>query len=236
MADDGIKNALAFVTAAFGSYPSCRQYLEDIERARVQVGESAPQIAKLRLFYNHPGFIAAMADRVWDALEEIPAERRAAARLIFTAHSIPVSMAAHSPYEEQLREACQLVADHLHRVQWQMAYQSRSGPPSQPWLEPDIGSVLHGIADQGETRDVVLAPIGFICEHMEIVYDLDVEIQSLGDRLGLNVVRSGVVASHPRFVKMIRELILERMTEPAERLALGKSGPWPDECPKGCCQ
>ena len=227
--------ALAFVTSAFGSYPGCRQYLEDIEQARQQAGSDAPQIDKLRLFFNHPGFIEAMSDRVWDALEEVPAERRPAARLVFTAHSIPVAMARTCQYEQQLREACGLVAQRVKRSEWVLAYQNRSGPPAQPWLEPDVFSVIRELAGGGQVHDVVLVPIGFICEHMEIVYDLDIEVQALCDERGLNLFRSGVASGHPRFVKMIRELVLERLTEGAERPALGSLGPVPDACLPGCC-
>jgi ferrochelatase len=236
MADDGIRHALALVTSAFGSYPGCRQYLEDIERAQQEVGPEAPRIDKLRLFYNHPGFIEAMASRAQDALDEIPAERRPAARLVFTAHSIPVAMAETSPYEGQVREACRLVAERLGRADWLLAYQSRSGPPSQPWLGPDVRDVVREMATASPGSDVVLVPIGFVCEHMEVVYDLDVEVGRLCDELGLNMVRSAVVASHPRFVAMIRELIVERTTGSTDRPALGTHGPASDECPADCCK
>jgi ferrochelatase len=235
MADDGIRHAVAFVTSAFGSYPGCRQYLEDIDEARQSVGAEAPTIDKLRLYYNHPGFIEAMSDRVWDALEQIPAERRAAARLLFTAHSLPRAMAALSPYEGQLREACQLVAARLGRADWELAYQSRSGPPAELWLEPEVTDALRTLAARGG-RDVLLAPVGFMCEHMETVYDLDVEAAGLCDELELSVVRAGVVGSHPRIVRMIGELLMERMTDSPDRPALGTAGPWPDRCPGDCCR
>jgi protoporphyrin/coproporphyrin ferrochelatase len=235
MAEDGIRNALALVTSAFGSYPGCRQYSEDIDRAWQEVGQSAPRVDKLRLYYNHPGFVEAMADRVWDALEELPAERRPVAELIFTAHSLPLTMARTSPYQSQLAEAGRLVAERLGRARWHLAYQSRSGRPSEPWLEPTLDETLRKLAG-GKSRDVVLAPIGFVCEHMEVVYDLDVDADRLCQELGLNMVRSGVVACHARFIKMIRELVLERMTPSAERLSLGKQGPWPDQCPNDCCK
>ena len=149
MADDGVRHALAFVTSPFGSYSSCRQYREDIARARAEVGERAPQIDVIRRFYNHPGFIEAVADRATAALAELPDDRRAAAHLLFTAHSIPTVMASTGPYEAQLREACRLVAEALGRdsqagAPWQLAFQSRSGPPSQPWLEPEPGQHLAG--------------------------------------------------------------------------------------------
>jgi ferrochelatase len=230
MADDGIRHALALVTSAFGSYPGCCQYLQDIARARAEVGAAAPRIDKLRLFYNHPGFIEAMADRVWDALEAIPAERRADARLIYTAHSIPVSMACDCSYEKQLGEACGLVSQRLGRAEWRLVYQNRSGPPGEPWLEPDVRDYLRALAAHGKPRDVVLVPLGFLCEHMEIVYDLDVEAHKLCEELGMNLVRAGVVGNHPRFVRMIRELVVERIEHNSVRPALGAQGPAPDQC------
>lgn len=235
MADDGACHALAFVTSAFSSYPGCRQYLEDIERARQVVGPQAPQVDKLRVFYNHPGFIEPMAERVESALAEVPAKRRAAARIVYTAHSIPLAMARNCPYEKQLREACRLVSERVGRSDWQLVYQSRSGPPSQPWLQPDISDYLRQLAQNLPGGDVVVVPIGFVCEHMEIVYDLDVEARVVCEELGLNMVRSAVVGCHPRFVRMIRELIQERIDEDPRRLVLGTHGPWPDECPPDCC-
>jgi len=234
MARDGVRRALAFVTSAFGSYSGCRQYLDDIERARQSVGGGAPQVDKLRLFYNHPGFIEPMADRVAAALAEVPEEARRGVPLVFTAHSLPEAMAAKSPYQSQLREACRLVADRAGRSDWRLAFQSRSGPPSQRWLEPDVGDLLRRMAGEG-VRNVVLAPIGFLSEHMEVIYDLDVEAAALCEDLGIDMVRSGVVGTHPRFVEMIRELIEERMADEPVRLALGNDGPSPDCCPADCC-
>ena len=243
MAEDGVQRARAFVTSPFGSYPGCRQYLEDIELARQTVGLAAAKIDKLRLFYNHPGFIEPTAERVAAAWDEIPPERREDALLLFTAHSIPVAMAERSPYEQQLREACRLVAEPLAVVQdaanishrWSLAFQSRSGPPSQAWLEPDIRDRIRQLPAEG-VRDVVLVPIGFLAENMEVVYDLDVEVAGLCDELGVNVVRADVVANHPRFVRMIRALVIERLDPASPRLALGSDGPWPDECPADCCR
>jgi protoporphyrin/coproporphyrin ferrochelatase len=311
MADDGIRHALAFVTSAFGSPSGCRQYLEAIERARQAVGPEAPRIDKLRLFYNHPGFIESTADRVVEALAEIPPERQPAARFIFTAHSIPTSLAARSPYESQLREACRLVMEHVgdegrgasnggrgagdEKIQqsfavsptisprplagegprvraepisksqnpkilpWSLAFQSRSGPPSQPWLEPDIRDAIRKlheseasdcpdfrglrrtpmVGENGTVRfvkDIVIIPIGFLADNIEILYDLDVEVRRLCDELGIQMIRAGTVANHPRFVRMIRELVLERLDPSSPRLALGSLGPWPDECPSDCCR
>lgn len=235
MADDGVRRALALVTSAFGCYSGCRQYLEDIEQARQAVGPDAPPIDKLRLFYNHPGFIEATAQRVQQALDQIPAERRDAARLIFTAHSVPLAMARQCRYEAQLREACRLVSEQLGRAEGPLVYQSRSGPPSQPWLEPDVGDYLVELHGREKLGDVVLVPIGFLSEHMEVIFDLDVEIRALCEELGIRMVRSAPVGTHPRFVQMIRELIVERLDPNAERLALGPDGPSHDVCPPGCC-
>lgn len=235
MADDGVRRALALVTAAFGSYSGCRQYRENIADAQKSVGPQAPAVEKLRLFYNHPGFIEPMIDRVRAALESVPAERRAEARLVFTAHSVPVRMAETSPYVAQLREACALVAQGVGRGEWDLVYQSRSGPPEQPWLEPDVGEYLIRLHETTMVRDVVLAPIGFLSDHMEVIYDLDIEVAALCEELGINAVRAGTVGAHPRFVRMIRELILERIDPQSPRLALGSLGPWPDACPSGCC-
>lgn len=235
MADDGVQHALAFVTSAFASYSGCRQYLEDIERARREVGPRSPRIDKLRLFYNHPGFIEPVAQRVGEALDRLPAAERAATPLLLTAHSLPLAMATKCAYVDQLTESCRLVARRLGRSEWELVYQSRSGPPTQPWLEPDIGDRLIDLCRSCHPPNVIVAPIGFLCEHMEVVYDLDVEVAALCEELGIRLVRSAVVGCHPRFVSMIRELIEERLTENPRRLALGEHGPSHDVCPADCC-
>jgi ferrochelatase len=235
MQADGIHYALAFVTSAFSSYSGCRQYREDIARAQREAGDNAPQVDKLRVFFNHPGFIEPMVERTRTAFDAIPAKRRDSAALIFTAHSIPKVMADNCRYESQLREACRLVAEGVGRDAWRLVYQSRSGPPRQTWLEPDIGDFLrHGQAGT-LSRDIVVVPIGFISDHMEVLYDLDTEIGQLCDELGINMVRAGTVGTHPRFVQMIRELIVERMSPSPQRLAVGALGPSHDVCPDDCC-
>lgn len=208
MAADGVQRALVFVTSAFSSYSGCRQYLEDLDRARAQAGAGSPQLDKLREFHDHPEFIESVAARVEEAFGQLPEDRRAAAGLIFTAHSIPIAMANGSPYLTQLNESCRLVAASLGRETWQLVYQSRSGPASQPWLEPDIAVALKRFREEyGPGTDVVVSPIGFISDHMEVVYDLDTEARHLAGKLGLNMVRAGTPGVHPRFVSMIRELI-----------------------------
>jgi ferrochelatase len=233
MEADGVRRALAFVTSAFGSYSGCRQYREDIERAREAVGAGAAEIDKLRTFHNHPGFVSAMSERVAAALAQIPESRRAAARLVFTAHSIPISMAATSPYVEQLEDACRLVSEAVG-FPGALAYQSRSGPPTQPWLEPDIGDFIRRARAEEGIVDVVVAPIGFLSDHMEVVYDLDTEAAALCRELGVNLVRAGTVGAHPVFVAGIRDLILER-TEGAERRFAGALGTSCDVCAADCC-
>jgi ferrochelatase len=234
MAGDGVKSALAFVTSAYGSYSGCRQYREDIVRARDEVGEAAPEIHKLRLCYNHPGFIEANAAQVAAAFEQVPAEARAEAALVFTAHSIPTAMASRSDYEAQLHEVAGLVARAVGRPQWAFAYQSRSGPPPQPWLEPDIGDHLKVLAASG-VRDVVVAPIGFVSDHMEVIYDLDTEARAKAQALGIRLVRAATAGTHPAFVRMIRELVVERMSEGSARPTAGGRGPSPDVCRPDCC-
>jgi ferrochelatase len=203
MRDDGIRRAVAFTTSAFGSYSGCRQYLENIQRARTEVGEGAPEIVKIRPFSSHPLFIEAMADRVRAALTELPG-----ARLVFTAHSVPVSIAESSPYVEQLQVASRHVAEAVGVGDWKLVYQSRSGPSTQAWLEPSICDDLREFR-----RDTVIAPIGFLSDHMEVVYDLDTEARAVCEQLGIRMVRAGTVGTHPAIIRMIAKLI-EQEPEP----------------------
>lgn len=234
MRADGVGRALAFPTSAFGSYSGCRQYLENIERAREECAPDGLEIHKLRTFHNHPGFLEAMAGQVRAVLQGVPPERSAQARILFTAHSIPQSMAAVSPYVAQLEESCHLVCQMLGRPDGRLVYQSRSGPATQPWLEPDIADAVRELHSQGGLKDLVVAPIGFLCDHMEVVYDLDTEIAGLCRQLGVNLFRAPTVGVHPAFISMIRELILER-TEGAPRRAAGQMGASCDFCAADCC-
>jgi ferrochelatase len=199
MRDDGVKRAAAFATSAFGSYSGCRQYLEDIDRARAALdgGESAMRIDKLPPFSDHPLFIEAVIDRVKDAVTELPQ-----GRLVFTAHSVPVSMAQSSPYVAELERACARVAAGVDRDQWKLVYQSRSGAPGQPWLEPDICDEL-----RANPVDTVIVPIGFLSDHMEVLYDLDTEARAVSDELGVRMVRARTVETHPAMIRMIAEMI-----------------------------
>jgi ferrochelatase len=235
MKADGVGRALAFVTSAYSSYSSCRQYREDIARAQAAVGEGAPVVDKIRAFHNHPGFVEAVTDRVQKALNEIPEARLEGAHLIYTAHSIPLSMAQSCDYEKQLRETGRLVAEAVGNKTWRLVYQSRSGPASQPWLEPDILDCLREIKSSGGSSDVVIAPIGFVSDHLEILFDLDTQARELSAELGLNMVRAQTVGTHPRFITMIREMLGERIDENSRRLAVGSLAPRPDFCPIDCC-
>jgi len=235
MADDGVRRAVALVTSAYSSYSGCRQYLEDIERARAAVGPDAPRIDKIRRFFNHPGFIEPFAASTRAALARLPADLRDDAHLVFTAHSIPVAMAeasgpgGTSRYVAELTEAAGLVAERADdgTHPWTLAYQSRSGPPSQPWLEPDIRDHLGELSKSG-AKAVVVVPVGFVSDHMEVRHDLDVEAAETAESLGLAFARAATPGSDPRFVSMISELV-------RERLALPDDTPSHD-CPADCCR
>ena len=229
MADDGIRRAIAFVTAAYSSYSSCRQYRENIRDAQAIVGPKAPEVDKIRAFYNHPLFIEANVDQIRLAL----AETGGNPQLVFTAHSIPESMAANSEYASQLTETSRLVAETLGQKDWQLVYQSRSGSPTQPWLGPDIYDHLRGLKAKG-VSDVVVSPIGFVSDHMEVIYDLDVEAKNLADELGLRMVRAATAGTHPLFVRMIRELLLEKFGVVIPRY-LGTREIVLDSCAADCC-
>lgn len=235
MRDDGKKRALAFFTSAYSSYSGCRQYRENIQKAREEIGEGAPIVDKLRAFYNHPGFIEANVDGLLAALETLPKSRRECARVAFSAHSIPISMAEGCDYTEQLQETARLVAEGARHERWQLVYQSRSGPPHVPWLGPDILEHLDVLA-QINVKDVVVAPIGFLSDHMEVVWDLDHEARDYANELGITLTRAPTVGTHPAFVRMIRELIEERLGRVSTRQAAGNRGPSHDVCPPDCCQ
>jgi protoporphyrin/coproporphyrin ferrochelatase len=219
MQAEGVRRAAALTTSAFGSYSGCRQYREDIARAQQAAGVQDMVIEKLPNFCDRPEFIEAMADRVRAAMAEL----QGAEQLIFTAHSIPVSMADASPYLRQLKEASARVAAACGMTNWTLVFQSRSGPPTQPWLAPDICDYLRDQHASG-VRSVIICPIGFISDHMEVLYDLDTEARALCDQLGMKMVRAGTVGAHPRLVSMVCDMLLHAPT--TEILA---------HCEPGCC-
>jgi ferrochelatase len=213
MRDEGVRNAAAFITSAFGSFSGCRQYMQDIALARAELGEGAPGVEPLALFHDHPDFIAVTVEHVREALARFPAPPHVA----FTAHSVPLAAVTGSPYVEQLIAACEHVAEDLNHADWKLVFQSRSGPPSQPWLEPDILDHIRGLHAAGR-RELVISPIGFVSDHMEVIYDLDTEAAALCEQLGVTMVRARTPGTHPLFVRMIRDLLTNRRS-----------------CPHDCC-
>jgi len=232
MANDGVKNALAFVTSAYGSYSGCRQYRENIDNARAKV-ENAPHVDKLRLFFNHPGFIDANAENLSLALNQIDPIKRKKAKVVFTAHSIPTAMAENCNYESQLRETARLICQRVGHKSWELVFQSRSGPPTQPWLVPDIGDYLKELHARG-CENVVVQPIGFVSDHLEVKFDIDIQAKEIADELGMNLIRAATAGVHPAFVGMIRELVLEK-TESKKPQCEGVMGLVPDQCSTTCC-
>ncbi|MCY4175335.1 MAG: ferrochelatase [Acidimicrobiaceae bacterium] len=237
MAEAGHRRALAVVTSAYSSYSGCRQYREDIAAARAAVGESAPVIDKVRAYYDHPGFVLPFADAVAAARERLDEEFRSGACLVFTAHSIPEAMAAACDYQQQLAETARLVARGAGFDSWTMAWQSRSGPPSVPWLEPDISDCLKQLSRERNAEAAVLAPIGFVTDHMEVMWDLDMVAASAAAESGMRLVRAATPGTEPdeRFVDMWAELIRERLAPGVPRRSLGRLGVRPDVCPEDCC-
>jgi ferrochelatase len=234
MQADGVKKFLTFVTSGFSCYSGCRQYREDLMKACAEMGEGAPAWDKIRVYYNHPLFIE-VTKRHWkQACDRLPAELRAGAVTLFTAHSIPAGMAAGSHYEAQLKEAARLTAEAAGIASWKLVYQSRSGPPSQPWLEPDVGDAIRAVQAEGG-RAVILVPIGFISDHMEVLFDLDREARELADEVGVTLVRASTPGTHPLFVQMIGELVCERVDPATPKRAVGARPPNHDVCPVDCC-
>jgi ferrochelatase len=248
MRDDGIGSALAFVTSAYSSYSGCRQYRENLYAARAAV-EGAPTIGKLRAYFDHPGFVEPFVDTTIEALAELEPAQAAGARLVFTTHSIPTAQADASgllgspggAYLAQHRATAALVAGRVAAEtgverRWDLVFQSRSGPPGQPWLEPDVAEHLEQVAADGAPAAVVV-PIGFVSDHMEVVYDLDVLAAETAQQVGLPSARAATPGTDPRFVTMIADLVRERLEDrPADRrTALSPLGPWWDVCPAGCC-
>lgn len=232
MKDAGVRRALAFVTSGFSCYSGCRQYRENIQEARDTVGPEAPEIDKIRVFFNHPGFVHPMARNVRSAMESLGSKPQTP--VLFTAHSIPLSMADSSDYCKQLQEASRLVAEQAKISKWKLVYQSRSGPPSQPWLEPDVCDAIRDLHEQGESN-VVIVPIGFISDHMEVLFDLDTEAADLCKELGMKMARANTAGTDPEFVQMIRDLIAERAFGLSEKAAIGRMPANHDVCPLDCC-
>ncbi|WP_408637713.1 ferrochelatase [Nocardia bovistercoris] len=224
MAADGVRSALVFPTSAWGGYSGCLQYHEDIARARAAFGDGAPELVKLRQYFDHPLFVEAVTDAIREALERIPPHRRAEARLVFTAHSIPVAadIAAGPPdgggrlYSRQVADAARLCADAAGFADFDVVWQSRSGPPQVPWLEPDIVDHLENLSGKG-VEAVVVCPVGFVSDHLEVIWDLDNEAQAKAAELGMSFARTATAGADPRFARLVVELIGEHLEDGAPR-------------------
>ncbi len=209
MASDGVRAALGLILSAHQTEASWDRYQQNVAEARARVGPAAPAVGYAPPWFDRPGFVQAVADRVRAALAALPRDARATAPLVFTAHSVPVAMAQGSPYAAQLAASARLVAAAVGRGRaggWSIAYQSRSGRPDEPWLEPDIGDEIRRLGAAG-ARHVVVVPIGFVCDHVEVLYDLDVEAGEVAARAGVRLSRVGTVGDHPAFIAMLAELV-----------------------------
>lgn len=247
MTADGVRSALVFPTSAWGGYSGCRQYGEDITRARAAVGPEAPELVKLRQYFDHPLLIAAFADAIRAAREALPAGRAERARLVFTAHSVPVAAdnAAGPPadggnlYSRQVAEAARLCAAATGFDDYDVVWQSRSGPPQVPWLEPDIVDHLETLPDKGFDA-VIVCPVGFVSDHLEVIWDLDNEAAAKAAELGIAFARAATPGSDDRFAEMVVELIAEQLRAASPR-RLGEVpgyGCTADGalCAVGCCE
>ncbi len=240
MRDAGVHRALAFVTSGYASYSACGQYLDDLDRAGAEVGPGTPEIHKLRHYFDHPGYVEPIADAVRAALAEVANPE---ARLVFTAHSIPLAMAQASGqvtagvgfrYQAQLLETARLVAQRVDpALEWDLVWQSRSGAPQTPWLDPDINDHLRALHQHGVPA-VVVSPIGFISDHIEVLWDLDTEAAQTAAELGMGFARAATPSTDPRFVAMVYELVAERLDPTVQRRHLGDLPTW-DHCRPGCC-
>ena len=258
MAADGVKHAACLLTSAYSSYSGCRQYRENLADARAAAGSDAPMLSRLRHYFNHPGFVEPFVDATLGSLAHLDQGVRDGARLVFVTHSIPSSMndaSGRSPagtsggaYVRQHRDVAATVAARVQQVSggehaYDLAYCSRSGPAQVPWLEPDVNDHLRAVAASG-TEAVVVVPIGFVSDHMEVIFDLDTEAAATAAELGLAFGRAATPGTDPRFVALVRDLVLDRVASecatagagaPPARVSLGELGPSWDVCPAGCC-
>lgn len=232
--EKGYKNLLVYITSGFSCYSGCRQYRENLMVAQADLEGEVPSFDKIRVFFNHPLFIEVLSDKVREAIALLPEEDQKDPKVVFTAHSIPMAMANTSKYTEQLHEAARLVAERLEVSNWDLVYQSRSGPPSMPWLEPDICDHLDDLKEGG-VKSVVVSPIGFVSDHMEVLYDLDLEARDHAAEIQMNYVRASTPGNDPRMIEMIVELIRERLEDWPERRTVGNLPAKHDVCPVDCC-
>jgi ferrochelatase len=216
MSNDGIKQALGFILSSHRSEASWERYQKNIADARAELGGAAPEVDYCEGWHDHPLFIQCWAEFIAAAFAAIAPDRRNSAPLIFTAHSLPAAMAARSPYVNEVQTTARLIANSLNRESWSLAYQSRSGRPSDPWLEPDIGQMIRDFAARG-VKDVVVAPVGFVCDHVEVLYDLDIETKKVAASLGMNFVRASCPNDHPMFIRMMSNVIEKKLKKIEDR-------------------
>lgn len=236
MKEQGVAKAIAFVTSAFSSYSGCRQYRENVFAAQDQTDFNDARFDKIRTFYNHPDFITSHLDHINEAIEKLPESEREDFRIAFTAHSIPDSMASGCDYVKQLSETCRLIAEQLDIPvnRWRLVYQSRSGRPQDPWLEPDILDHIDELHQQ-QVKSLIISPVGFLSDHMEVLFDLDEEAAVKCQELGMNMVRAATPGLHPKFVRCVSKLIMERLKDDVPQESIGIYGPNWDVCPIDCC-
>ncbi len=206
MADDGIRSAVGVILSPHATEASRARYTECVATAQAALGPRAPAVRYVETWHTHPLFVTAVADAVVAELVTLPAARRADTALVFTAHSVPVASAAASPYVDEITASATAVATRLGHRRWQIAYQSRSGNPREPWLEPDVSDTLRALAATG-VGDAIVVPIGFVCDHVEVLYDLDIEARATAQAAGIGFRRASTVNDHPLFIRMLADLV-----------------------------
>lgn len=216
MAHDGVQRALGFILSSHRSEASWERYQQNIADARIELGASAPAIDYCDGWHDHPLFVQSWAELVQAAMTVIASEQRQATPLIFTSHSLPTPMAARSSYVQELEESARLIAARLNHRRWSLAYQSRSGKPSDPWLEPDIRQTIRDCAANGDNL-IVVAPLGFVCDHVEVLYDLDIEAKKIAADLGMNLIRASCPNDHPTFIRMMADVIQTSIKKAADQ-------------------
>lgn len=216
MTADGVRRSLGFILSSHHTEASWERYQRDVAEAKAELGGAVPAVDFCPGWHAHPLFVQTWVEQIQSSLNALPEDRRRSTPLVFTAHSLPIAMANGSPYVKQLEETARLIADKLGHARSFVAYQSRSGKPSDPWLEPDITQVMRNLAAQG-LSEVVVAPIGFVCDHVEILYDLDIEARAIAAGLGVTMTRASCPNDHPTFIRMIAEVIEERMKNAEDR-------------------
>jgi len=216
MANDGIRRALGFILSSHRTEASWDRYQKNVADARVELGLEAPEVAYCAGWHDHPLFIQTWAELIQASFADIPVHQRLSTDLVFTAHSLPTAMASRSPYVEQLEVTARLVAAKLGHERWSIAYQSRSGKPTDPWLEPDIGDAIRKLAAEGR-KEVIVAPIGFVCDHVEVLYDLDIEAKKIAEDHGMRFLRASCPNDHSIFIHMMANVIERKLKTVEDR-------------------